>query len=81
MRCYFYVVIYLFSVFTRQEIEIYLEYMFSLPEYSNMMYNTLTASNENTVISIYKRCSSNKHQPINSTMFKTKTMIGDDCYE
>ena len=53
MRCYLYAVIYLFSVFTRQEIEIYLEYMFSLPEYSNMMYNTLTASNENTVTSIF----------------------------
>ena len=29
----------------------------------------------------WKWCSSNKHQPINSTMFKTKTMIGGDCYE
>lgn len=36
------------------EIEIYLEYMFSLPEYSNLIYNTLTASNENTVTSILK---------------------------
>jgi hypothetical protein len=36
------------------EIEICLEYMFSLPEYSNLIYNTLTASNENTVTSILK---------------------------
>ena len=33
----------LFFCFAQYEIEIYLEYMFSLPEYSNMMYNTLTA--------------------------------------
>ena len=30
----------------------FLEYMFSLPKHSNMLYNILTASNENTVISI-----------------------------
>ena len=36
------------------EIEICLEYMFSLPKHSNLLYNTLTASNENTVTSIFK---------------------------
>lgn len=50
--------------------------MFSLPKHSNLLYNTLTALNENIVTSIFKRCSSNKHQSINSTMLKTKTMIG-----
>ena len=29
--------------FKTEEIEISWEYMFSLPEYSNMLYNTLTA--------------------------------------
>nr|DAV23382.1 MAG TPA: hypothetical protein [Bacteriophage sp.] len=38
--------------------------MFSLPKHSSLLYNYFTASNENTVTSIFKRCSSNKHQQI-----------------